>query len=348
MTSHHIQPPDSPAGRPLRPLDAAALMELFASAGKGKDDGKAGQRKGGKPKLPPFGPADIIRFIPGVRPRLPQLDNGGLAPSLGRIGPLEVRLATTRKEIRKAQRLRFKVFYEEMSAVPNPAALVTRRDKDAFDKICDHLLVIDHEAKANAFGKRKPKVVGTYRLLRQDVANRHFGFYTSAEYDIDGILAANPATRFLELGRSCVLKPYRNKRTVELLWHGIWTYVLHHRIDVMLGCASLEGTNADRLAMPLSFLHHYAPNPEGWSVKAVAERYVSMNRMPKDAINPKLALQALPPLIKGYLRLGATFGDGAVVDRQFGTTDVFVLLRVSDIDKRYINYYGADAGRHAA
>lgn len=196
-------------------------------------------------------------------------------------------------------------------------------------------------------GKR-PKVVGTYRLLRQDVAERNFGFYTSAEYDIDGIIAAHPGLRFLELGRSCVLKPYRNKRTVELLWHGIWTYILHHRIDVVLGCASLEGTDPARLAKELSFLHHFAAAPPEWRARAVPSRYVSMDRIPKDQIDAKAALQDLPPLVKGYLRLGARFGDGAVVDRQFGTTDVFVTLKVTDIGSRYINYYGSDASRHAA
>lgn len=289
-----------------------------------------------------------IAFFPGSRPNAGTLRNAGLDPRLGRIGSLEVRLATTAKEIRKAQRVRFKVFYEEMSAMPSPASLIARRDFDEYDAICDHLLVIDHDAPAKRFRKKKPRVVGTYRLLRQEVAERHFGFYTAAEYDIAPLVAANPGLRFLELGRSCVLKPYRTKRTVELLWHGIWAYVLHHRIDVMLGCASLEGTNPDDLALPLSFLHHYARSPDQWRARAVDARFVPMDRMPKDEINEKKALHALPPLIKGYLRLGATFGEGAVIDRQFGTTDVLVMLPVSAINPRYIDHFGVTAERHAA
>lgn len=282
-----------------------------------------------------------------------------LDPVLGRIGSLEVRLATTPKQIRAAQRLRYKVFYEGGNALPHTASALARRDFDEYDAICDHLLVLDHAAPSNlGEPSRKlrgipartmePAVVGTYRLLRQEVAERHFGFYTQAEYDIAPILAAHPTKRFLELGRSCVLQPYRNKRTVELLWHGIWTYVLHHRIDVMLGCASLEGTNPDALAVPLSFLHHHATAPDAWRARALAERYVPMDRLAKAAIDPKSALHALPPLIKGYLRLGASFGDGAVVDMQFGTTDVLVVLPVSQISPRYIAHFGADAGRHAA
>jgi len=145
-----------------------------------------------------------------------------------------------------------------------------------------------------------------------------------------------------------VLAPYRNKRTVELLWHGVWRYILHHRIDVMFGCASLEGTDPKALALPLAFLHHHARSPANLKAEALPWRANSMDLMAKDAIDLKAAMKALPPLIKGYLRLGATFGEGAVVDRQFGTVDVFVALRVADIDPRYVAYYGADAGRHAA
>jgi len=294
------------------------------------------------------GGSAAIAFFPGASRNAGLLRNRGLNPRLGRLGSLEVRLATSAREIRRAQRLRFKVFYDEMSAAPHPASLLSRRDFDEYDAICDHLLVIDHDVEPRRFRKAKPRVVGTYRLLRHEVAERHFGFYTAGEYAIEPLIEAHPGLRFLELGRSCVLKPYRNKRTVELLWHGIWAYVLHHRIDVMIGCASLEGINPDRLALPLSFLHHYARAPEGWRVSAARERYVAMDRLSKEAVDPKAALRALPPLIKGYLRLGATFGDGAVIDPQFGTTDVLVILPVAAINPRYIEHFGPTAKRHAA
>ncbi|HZB63267.1 MAG TPA: GNAT family N-acyltransferase, partial [Microvirga sp.] len=218
----------------------------------------------------------------------------------------------------------------------------TRQDVDDYDAVCDHLLVIDHEASS------EPQVVGTYRLLRQEVAEGSLGFYTAGEYDIAPLIDTHPSLRFLELGRSCVLKPYRNKRTVELLWHGIWTYVLHHRIDVMIGCASLEGTDPKKLALPLSFLHHYAAAPAEWQARALPHRYTAMDLLPKEAVDPRAALHELPPLIKGYLRLGAAFGAGAVIDRQFGTTDVLVILPVSAINPRYIDHFGPAANRHAA
>ncbi|MCB5174083.1 GNAT family N-acetyltransferase [Microvirga lenta] len=288
---------------------------------------------------------DMSRFVPGLAKKV--RDYGHLNPVLGRIGSLEVRLATTTQEIRQAQKLRFKVFYEEMSAVPNSISLVSRRDIDDYDTLCDHLLVLDHDVKAKSPRGAKPKVVGTYRLLRQEVADRNWGFYTAGEYDIAPLIEAHRDLRFLELGRSCVLKPYRNKRTVELLWHGIWAYVLHFGIDVMIGCASLEGTDPQQLALPLSFLHHFASAPAEWQASALPERFTPMDLLSRDAIDPKAALHALPPMIKGYLRLGASFGRGAVIDREFGTTDVLVILPVSAISPRYIDHFGPGANRHA-
>ncbi|MEA2917657.1 MAG: L-ornithine Nalpha-acyltransferase [Bradyrhizobium sp.] len=277
-----------------------------------------------------------------VRPiRLPQFP-----ATLGRLGALEVRLAQENREVKRAQKLRYRVFYKDGTAIADAATLLARRDKDGFDKICDHLMVIGHAANPS-IGGRQP-VVGTYRLLRQEVAERNSGFYTEDEFDIASLIDRHCGLRFLELGRSCVLPRYRTKRTVELLWHGIWSYVRQHRLDVMIGCASFEGTDPDQLALPLSFLHHYAQAPEAWRACAHPSRRVEMNRMAREAINPKAALHELPPPIKGYLRLGAFIGDGAVIDHQFGTTDVLIVMPVSAINARYIEHFGIDASRHAA
>jgi len=267
--------------------------------------------------------------------------------TLGRIGALEVRLAHSAAEVRQAQKLRYHIFYQEGSALPDPGRLFARRDIDAFDAICDHLLVIDH-AESEQNSRQKPAVVGTYRLLRQPLAEDYGGFYSGGEFDIAPLIARHRDLQFLELGRSCVLAPYRNKRTIELLWQGIWTYVQQNRLDVMFGCASLEGTDPQQHALPLSFLHHYARAPEAWRAQALPARYVEMNRISKESIDPKAVLRALPPLIKGYLRLGCYIGDGAVIDRQFGTTDVLIVLPVSAINQRYIGHFGAGAERHAA
>jgi putative hemolysin len=265
--------------------------------------------------------------------------------TLGRIGNLEVRLAQSAAEIRQAQKLRYRVFYQEGTALADPSRLFARRDIDTFDAICDHLLVLDHATQTK---RGKPVVVGTYRLLRQQIAEDFGGFYTAGEFNIAPLLARHRGLQFLELGRSCVMPAYRNKRTVELLWQGIWSYVQHNRLDVMFGCASLDGTDPERLAMPLSFLHHYCRAPEQWRARALPERYVEMNLVSKETIDPKQALRSLPPLIKGYLRLGCFIGDGAVIDHQFGTTDVLIMLPVSVLNERYIEHFDASAERHAA
>lgn len=276
------------------------------------------------------------------QPHLPQPDRSIVPtpPSLGRLGALEARLAESRRDIKQAQKLRYKVFYRDGDAVADARTMLARRDKDAYDKVCDHLLVIDH-AKPTRSGKQR--VVGTYRLLRQDVAERHGSFYTENEFDISGLTARHRNLRFVELGRSCVSPAYRNKRTVELLWQGIWSYVRQHRLDVMIGCASLNGTDPDRLALPLSFLHHFAAAPESWRAGPQPSRRIEMNRIARHLIDHKAALRELPPLIKGYLRLGAFIGDGAVIDHQFGTTDVLIVLPVSVIKARYIEHFSADA-----
>jgi putative hemolysin len=273
---------------------------------------------------------------------------GGLSACLGRVGSLEVRLATTKKEIRKAQRLRYQVFFEEGGASADRTMALMRRDICAFDRVCDHLLVVDHAAPTKRLGIAEPKVVGTYRLLRQTVAQRHFGFYTAREFDIDPLLQRHRDKQFLELGRSCVRKEYRTKRTLELLWHGIWVYVLHHNIDVMIGCASFEGTDPQALALPLSFLHHHARADAAYCARARSDRYVDMHLLAQKAIDGRKALQALPPLLKGYLRVGASIGEGAVIDHQFGTTDVLVIMPVASIEARYIAHFGPGAERLAA
>jgi putative hemolysin len=270
----------------------------------------------------------------------PKISHSGLGPSLGRSGSLELRLATKKSEIRKAQKLRFKVFFEEGGAAADGAAALVRRDICRFDRVCDHLLVIDHAAR-NRFGKIKPRVVGAYRLLRQEVAQANFGFYSAQEFDIGPLLAQHPKSRFLELGRSCVLADYRGKRTIEMLWRGIWAYVKHYRIDAMIGCASLEGTDPAKLAPQLSFLFHHAKAEPQWRVRPLPGKFTPMDRLAPGEVDVKRALAALPPLVKGYMRVGAKFGEGAVIDRQFGVTDVFVVMPISEIEGRYIEYFGA-------
>ena len=282
----------------------------------------------------------IPRAARGLLYRFPE-PAPSLSGTLFRSGSFEVRIATRRKEIRRAQRLRFRVFYEEGNAVPDRTAALIRRDICAFDRVCDHLLVVDHSA-VSRFGKPKPKVVGCYRLLRQDVAMRHVGFYSAGEFDIAPLLARHPGKRFLEMGRSCVAAAWRTRHTLDLLWRGIALYVEHHRIDVLFGCASFPGTDLAGHASALRFLAEQRAAPDIWRVTALPDRVASLDLASVPALDGRRAIAAMPPLIKGYLRCGALIGDGVVVDRQFGTTDVFVVMPVAQIDPRYLSHFVKD------
>jgi len=249
-----------------------------------------------------------------------------------RAGPLGVRLAADAAEIDAGQALRFRVFYGEMGASADPATAALGRDRDEFDPIADHLLVIDH-----ARGEGPEAVVGTYRLIRQEAAARIGHFYSASEYDISAIERFHG--RVMELGRSCVDAGYRNRAVMQLLWRGIAAYVFHHRIDLMFGCASLPGTDPDALAVELTYLceHHLAP-PE-LRPRALPVRYVGMCRLPPGTVDRRQALGLLPPLIKGYLRLGGFVGDGAVIDRQFNTTDVAIVVKTDLVTEKYYRHY---------
>lgn len=263
---------------------------------------------------------------------------------LGRLGQLETRLATTASEIAAAQAVRFNVFVREMGADLPPESIRCGRDMDSFDAVCDHLLVLDRSIT----GDPEDQIVGTYRLLRQEVARANDGFYSTSEFAIADLLARHPEKRFMELGRSCVLPQYRTRRTIELLWQGNWAYSLEYGVDAMFGCASLHGIRPEAHALPLSFLYHNCLAGGPWAVGARPELFSNMDLMPKEAVNTRAAINSMPPLLKGYLRLGAMIGDGAVIDKAFGTTDVMVVLPIAQINNRYINHYGADASRFAS
>jgi putative hemolysin len=249
-----------------------------------------------------------------------------------RAGTLAVRLAEKPHEVAASQSLRYRVFYEEMGAEPTPEMARARRDFDRFDDVADHLLVIDH-----ARGTGPQSVIGTYRLIRRSAAARIGRFYSAEEYDIS-TMEAYPG-EILELGRSCVDATARNRPTMQLLWRGIATYIFHHQIDVMFGCASLPGTDPGALAAPLSYLYYHHLAPPALRPRALAARYVDMRRIPTDTIDPSRALAELPPLIKGYLRLGGFVGDGAVIDQQFNTTDVSIVVKTDLITDKYYRHY---------
>jgi putative hemolysin len=226
-----------------------------------------------------------------------------------------------------------------MSAIPSPRMRELRRDFDKYDDVCDHLLVVDRDAHDE---DGQPLVVGTYRLTRKKDADKVGGFYTSSEFDLSAMLAGLPEdTKSLELGRSCILKSYRARPgTMQLLWKGLMADVARFDIDLMFGCASLPGTDVAEMTLPLAYLHHFHPMPAHLRVRAQPDLYVEMDRIPKEAIDEREGIRSLPAMLKGYVRAGCCIGEGAVIDRQFGTTDVFIYFPLSGLDARYKSRFG--------
>jgi L-ornithine Nalpha-acyltransferase len=249
-----------------------------------------------------------------------------------RAGNLGVRVARTAAEIDAVQALRYRVFYGEMGARADAATAAAQRDHDAFDEVADHLLVLDH-----AIGPGPEGVVGTYRLIQREAADRLGRFYSADEYDIAPIVAF--PGRILELGRSCVDAAYRSRVAMQLLWRGIAGYVFHYQIDLMFGCASLHGTDPDALGAELTYLHFNHLAPPAVRPRALPHRFVEMRRMSPHHLDSKRVQAQLPPLIKGYLRLGGFVGDGAVIDRQFNTTDVAVVVKTDLVTDKYYRHY---------
>ncbi len=249
-----------------------------------------------------------------------------------RSGNLGVRITSDPEEVDAVQALRYRVFYQEMGARADPATVASQRDRDIYDTVADHLLVIDHSLGDGAEG-----VVGTYRLIQRDRANRIGRFYSADEYDISRIEAC--PGRILELGRSCVDHLYRNRAVMQLLWRGIAAYVFQNKIELMFGCASLPGIDPDALAMELTYLYYHHLAPAAIRPRALPHRYIEMRRLDRDCIDARAALNRLPPLVKGYLRLGGFIGDGAVIDRQFNTTDVAIVVKTDLVTDKYYRHY---------
>ncbi len=255
-----------------------------------------------------------------------------------RAGNLGLRIARTPDELEAAQALRYRVFYDEMGAKPDAAAAASGRDSDRYDQVADHLLVVDHD-----LGEGLDAVVGTYRLIRREAAESIGRFYSADEYDIT-LIERFPG-RVLELGRSCVDSAYRGRAAMQLLWRGIAAYVFTHNIDLMFGCASLPGTDVDALAAELTYLYANHLAPTDIRLRALPHRYVEMRRMEPDEIDARQVLVGLPPLIKGYLRLGGFVGDGAVVDHQFNTTDVAIVVQTDLVTGKYYRHFERERER---
>lgn len=247
---------------------------------------------------------------------------------------LTVRLARSSQEVMMAQELRYRVFFEGMGATPSPQVKALRRDVDSFDDYCDHLLVLENEM---AEDPSLTKVVGTYRLLRRSIAKSRSGYYSASEFDLDRL--KNYSGEHVELGRSCVDSDYRGKAIMQLLWRGIADYLIAHDISLMFGCASFPGTEIGEFASALTYLRRFHKAPSFWRPVAQTGRHVPMKILKKDQLDVRQAMREMPALIKGYLRVGGVVGDGAVIDYDFNTTDICLLVETSNITGRYQKHF---------
>lgn len=253
-------------------------------------------------------------------------------------GNFEVRLARSKQEIEAGQKLRYKVFFEEMGAKPCERVENEKRDFDNFDEVCDHLLAFDNSKSG------EERVIATYRLLREEFVKKKEDFYSSSEFDLtnlynDHFRKLMGDRQLLELGRSCVREEYRTNAVMHLMWKFIARYIDKHKIAYLFGCASLPGMDQNKLKMPLSYLYQQHKTPDEYNIPAVKELYQKMDHLKEEEYNRKEAIRALAPLIRGYLRLGCYIGDGAVIDEQFGTTDVFILLPIDRLETRYLSLW---------
>ena len=254
-------------------------------------------------------------------------------------GRFTVRLAECEADVAAAQRLRYRVFVEEMGAIASPQDRAERRERDRFDPYFDHLLLIDKQS-TNPDVERG--VVGVYRLMTGSRARAGIGFYGAAEYDLS--LLVNCPREALELGRSCVDLEHRGGSGMHLLWTGLSEYVATHNVSILFGVASFHGKDPTPLAQALSYLHHCHLAPLDLRVRAVRDCYVPMDILPFAQVNRVEALRQTPALIKAYLRLGGVVGEGAYIDHEFNTIDVCLLMDTSKMVERYRVFYSRKRG----
>ena len=258
---------------------------------------------------------------------------------LGEIGPLETRLAQTAEEVKQAQSLRYDIFYRERDRAGDWQTRATGRDVDRFDAYCDHLLVIDRSLPDDR------KIVGTYRLLHGEQQRKAGQYYSENEFELAPLFATHSGKRFLEVGRSCVRPGHRSRRTMELMWQGIFAFVLRHQIDILFGCASFPGTDPAAHGATLAWLADNAVLPNDSDCPPKGAPAIALNGTNNEPLDARSAFKALPPVLKGYMRLGAKVASHAVIDESFDTMDVLVVLDMAAVNPKYLAHYKADASR---
>ncbi len=247
----------------------------------------------------------------------------------------EVRLTRSKEERRQVRALRYEVFVEEEGAGATEEQKNLREEYDSYDRFADYMAVFHNG-----------KIVGTYRIIDRDAAEKMGGFYTETEFDITKIKSVRG--NIAEMSRACVAREYReNALVMRMLWAGLAGYIMRHKIVLLFGVASWVGNKPAESAQAISYLYYNNLSPLRLRATVRSENFAAdvnpklsrMNILPEAFVDESMARREMTPLIKGYLQLGATFGRGVFVDKPFNSYDVFVLLQTKDIDKKYQKHF---------
>ncbi|OJZ21663.1 MAG: GNAT family N-acetyltransferase [Thiobacillus sp. 65-29] len=240
-----------------------------------------------------------------------------LQPAL--TGRYHVSLAVDDSEIREAQRLRYKVFAEEMGA--RLASPLPGHDIDLYDPFCDHLLLRELDGG---------ELIGTYRILPPDAARRVGGYYSEQEFDLTRLHCLRP--RMAELGRSCVHPAHRGGTAVTRLWRGLADYMMRYGYEYLVGCASIGMADGGHLA---AGVHRQLAERQ---LAPIEWRVTPRTRLPVESLDNGQPV-ALPPLIKGYMRAGAMLCGEPAWDPDFNTADLLLLLPMQQLDRAYARHF---------
>ena len=252
-----------------------------------------------------------------------------------KVRDFEVRLTRNKEERRQVRQLRYDVFVEEEGASATEEQRALREEYDSYDRFAEYMAVFHNG-----------RVVGTYRIIDRRAAEKMDGFYTESEFNISKIKKYRG--NIAEMSRACVEKSYRdNGLVMRLLWAGLGEMIVRRKIGIVFGVASFVGTNPARSAQAISYLYYNHLTPSRLRATVVPEKFAEgvnpklgrMNILPRDFVDAADARAEMTPLIKGYLRLGATFGRGVFIDAPFNTYDVFVMLETRKMDAAYQKHF---------
>ncbi|MBO4746334.1 MAG: GNAT family N-acetyltransferase [Alphaproteobacteria bacterium] len=256
-----------------------------------------------------------------------------------KVRDFEVRLTRNKEERRLVRQLRYDVFVTEEGASATPEQQELHEEYDAFDKYADYMAVFHNG-----------KIVGAYRIIDKKAAEKMGGFYTETEFNISKIKKASD--NIAEMSRACVAQEYReNALVMRLLWAGLSEYILRRRIAVLFGVASWTGQKPVESAQAISYIYYNYLSPVRLRARVVPEKFAEgvdtrmarMNILPRAFVDEDIAKKQMTPLIKGYLRLGATFGQGVFIDKPFNTYDIFVMMQSKNMDAAYQkHFYGRE------